>query len=208
MCDEIKWWETELMGWKWLFDGCQVSQVKTYLPRDLSDDDMQIWHQLHVSAKKIRWCWLAFRPLGTVWILSAWTGDEKGLWERAKAMKVKCAAGQVKSDADYDNKIHFSWNTRYKNVHVLSHFTALKSKILQKTNFMHIKNNCSVSRSLISRSTRWRRSLVTVPKLKDDTLWVQSSQCCQVPVADLSWERVDVREGHLAKLKESVLHTR
>ena len=100
MCDEIKWWETELMGWKWLFDGCQVSQVKTYLPWDLSDDDMQIWHQLHVSAKKIRWCWLACRPLGTVWILSAWTGDEKGLWERAKAMKVKCAAGQVKSDAD------------------------------------------------------------------------------------------------------------
>ena len=100
MCDEIKWWETELMGWKWLFDGCQVSQVKTYLPWDLSDDDMQIWHQLHVSAKKKRWCWLACRPLGTVWILSAWTGDEKGLWERAKAMKVKCTAGQVKSDAD------------------------------------------------------------------------------------------------------------
>ena len=65
----------------------------------MSDDDILTCkiESLHVSVKMTL---ISVSTTGQIGILSAWTGDERGLWQRAKAVKVKCPAGQIKSDAE------------------------------------------------------------------------------------------------------------
>jgi hypothetical protein len=59
---------------------------------------MQIWELTRQCQDKMTL--ISVSTTGQFGILSAWTGVERGLWERAKAVKVKCTAGQVKSDAE------------------------------------------------------------------------------------------------------------